>query len=148
MQMINVVIDSVRKPKEDAFRFVVLKETEKERYLAVPVRSDYGAFLVLSLEKAAQDKDAPLHLYDLLKELLDYGRLKIERVIITDRKDTYYRAQIVATAPSMFYNKQKVLDCYAADALSIAVRTNAPSYVTESLMAQQGLSREEDSNKS
>jgi bifunctional DNase/RNase len=147
MQMINAVIDSVRKPEEEAFRFVVLKETDKERYLAIPVRSDYGEFLVLSLEKTEQNKDAPLHLYDFLKELVDYGRLKIDRVIISDRKDTYYLAKIVVTAPSIFSSKQKVLDCYAADALIIAVRTNAPIYVTETLMAEEGLSPADGSNR-
>ena len=147
MQMINVVIDSVRKPEEDAFRFVVLKETDKERYLAVPVRSDYGEFLVLSLEKTEQDKDAPLHLYDLLKELVDYGHLKIDRVVISNRKDSYYFAKIVVTASSIFSNRQKTIECYAADALIIAVRTNAPIFVAETLMAEAGLTPAEDSDK-
>jgi bifunctional DNase/RNase len=147
MQMISVVIDSVRKPEEEGVLLVVLKETDQDRYLAVPVGKDRGDFLVSCLEKTEQTKDASLHMYHIVKELLDYGRFKIDRVIMNDIKDGHYLAKIVVAAPSRFFKKQKLVDCYPSDALILAVRTNAPIFVTEALMKEKGLSRTDDPKK-
>ena len=121
--MIKVTIDSVRASLLSQHRVVVLKEEEMERYLAIwigPYEADAITIKLQGVEIAR-----PLT-HDLLKQSIDKLGAKVSHILVNDLHDDTFYARVV-----MDRDGERVeLDSRPSDAIALAVRTQAPIFVS------------------
>lgn len=136
-KMIEVEIDSVRVSLTNQQRIVILKESDKERYLPIWI----GLYEAEAITIALQDiQVARPQTHDLLKTLiqaLDAQLVEVEIISLSD--DVFYGNLILEVDGT-----RRKVDCRPSDALALAVRMNAPIMVTESVFDQAGIVPEED----
>lgn len=135
--MIKVTIDSVRASLLSQHRVVVLKEEGLERYLAIwigPYEADAITIKLQGVEVAR-----PLT-HDLLQQAIDKLGARVSHVLVNDLKDDTFYARVV-----MDRNGERIeLDSRPSDAICLAVRTESPIFVSESVMERAGVVPDEE----
>jgi bifunctional DNase/RNase len=135
--MIQVTVDSVRASLLSQHRVVVLKEEGMERYLAIwigPYEADAITIKLQGVEIAR-----PLT-HDLLKQSIDKLGAKVSHILVNDLHDDTFYARVV-----MDRDGERIeLDSRPSDAIALAVRTQSPIFVSESVMERAGVVPEEE----
>jgi uncharacterized protein len=105
------------------------------RILPIWIGQPEATAILLALE----DVDLPRPLtHDLLKNVLDALGAYVERVEITRVEDgTFYAALIVRAE-----ERRMAVDARPSDSIALAVRTGAPLYVAENVMATAAVADE------
>jgi hypothetical protein len=81
----------------------------------------------LALEKVKPVRPLP---HDLIKNILDSLDVAVTRVVICNIKDNTYLASVRLKTNQ----KEKEIDARPSDAIALALRANAPIYVTEEVL--------------
>ena len=68
--------------------------------------------------------------HDLMYDLFNDLGVKIERIVITELRDSTYYAELVLSHG----DKALIIDCRPSDAIALAVRATAPIYVTQTVI--------------
>ena len=135
--MIKVTIDSVRASLLFQHRVVVLKEEEMERYLAIwigPYEADAITIKLQGVEIAR-----PLT-HDLLQQSIDKLGAKVSHIVVSDLQDDTFYARVI-----MDRDGERIeLDSRPSDAMALAVRVQAPIFVSESVMERAGVTPEQE----
>jgi bifunctional DNase/RNase len=135
--MIKVTIDSVRASLLSQHRVVVLKEEEIERYLAIwigPYEADAITIKLQGVEVAR-----PLT-HDLVQRTIAKLGAQVSHILVNDLHDDTFFARIV-----MDRDGERIeLDSRPSDAIALAVRVQAPVFVSESVMERAGVIPEEE----
>ncbi len=110
-------------------RYVLL--TDGERKLPIMIGQYEAAAITLPLE--GHKPDRPMT-HDLINSLLERLDVKIEKVVIDDLwGNTYYAKIHMALGGQEF-----VIDSRPSDAIALAVRCDAPVYVADGILEQNG----------
>jgi bifunctional DNase/RNase len=116
---------------------VVLKEEELERYLAIwigPYEADAITIRLQGVEIAR-----PLT-HDLLKQSIDKLGAKVSHILVNDLHDDTFYARVI-----MDRDGERIeLDSRPSDAIALAVRVQAPIFVSESVMERAGVTPDEE----
>jgi len=132
-----VTIDSVRASLLSQHRVVVLKEEGLERYLAIwigPYEADAITIKLQGVEVAR-----PLT-HDLLQQAIDKLGATVSHILVNDLHDDTFYARII-----MDRNGERIeLDSRPSDAICLAVRTQSPIFVSESVMERAGVVPDEE----
>ncbi len=139
--MIEVTIDSVRVSLMSQHRVVVLKESDSERYLPIwigPFEAD-----AITIELQGVEVARPLT-HDLLKRVISMLGAQVSHVIINDLQNDTFFARILLDVDG----EEIEVDSRPSDAIALAVRTKAPSFVAEEVMERAGIVPEEDMSAS
>ena len=135
--MIEVKVDSIRASLMSEHRVIILKDITAERYLTIwigPYEADAIAIRLRNIEVAR-----PLT-HDLLNNVIAEMGGEISHIIVSDlRNDTFY-ARITVNVDG----QQVEIDSRPSDAIALAVRAEVPIFVEEDVMAQAGITPEED----
>jgi len=136
-EMVEVTIDSIRVSLMNQQRIVILRELDKERYLAIWVGVYEAEHLTISLQDVEMSR--PLT-YDLFKKVINSLDAQVLRVeVVALREETFFGNVVLEV------NGQEInIDSRPSDALNLAVRTNVPIYVTKDVMDAAGIIPEED----
>jgi len=106
---------------------VILKDEIKNRWLPIWVGPYEAKMISLALEEIKPKRPLP---HDLMKNMLNVLDVVVNRIVICNlEKDTYF-ARISLTRE----NKVEEIDARPSDAIALALRTNAPIYVTEEIL--------------
>lgn len=134
--MIQVEIESVRMSLLSQHRLVVLKDIEKERFLAIWI----GAFEAdaITIELQGVQVARPLT-HDLLRSIISSVGLHVNYVVVNDLRNETFYAKIVMD----FNGRMLEIDSRPSDAIALAVRVAAPIYVAESVMDEAAIMPEE-----
>jgi len=108
---------------------ILLTDQEEEKVLPIWVGLMEAYSIAIALENIAMPR--PLT-HDLLKDLCDQVGAKISRIIISDMKENTFYAEIHL----LHKNKEMVIDSRPSDAVALALRTNAPVFLTRELSLQ------------
>ncbi|HSJ52438.1 MAG TPA: bifunctional nuclease family protein [Anaerolineae bacterium] len=135
--MIKVTIDSVRASLLSQHRVVVLKEEGMDRYLAIwigPYEADAITIKLQGVEIAR-----PLT-HDLLEQSIQKLGANVSHILVNDLHDDTFFARVV-----MDRDGERIeLDSRPSDAIALAVRVQAPIFVSESVMERAGVIPEEE----
>ncbi|MBI5167264.1 MAG: bifunctional nuclease family protein [candidate division NC10 bacterium] len=108
---------------------VILKDLEERRALPIWVGIFEANAIALELEKIATPRPMT---HDLIKNILDGLGVGVRQIVINDLKDNTFYAIIELT-----YNGNLVtIDSRPSDAIALALRVNAPIYVTEKVITK------------
>jgi uncharacterized protein len=135
--MIKVTIDSVRASLLSQHRVVILKEEGVDRYLVIwigPFEADAITIRLQGVEVAR-----PLT-HDLLFQTLTRLGGRVSHVLVSDLlEDTFYAVIVVDQ------NGERIeIDSRPSDAIALAVRTQSPIFVSESVMERAAVVPEDE----
>lgn len=117
-------------------RVVILKDIDEERYLPIWIGPFEAEAITLELKQVELAR--PLT-HDLLKSVITKMGGKVSHVLVDDLRDDTFYARIV-----LDNNGHRLeVDSRPSDAIALAVRTNAPIFVADSVMEQAGITPEE-----
>src|SRR4030042_1710567 len=135
--MIRVTIASGRASLLSQHRVVVLKEEGLERYLAIwigPYEADAITIKLQGVEVAR-----PLT-HDLLQQAIAKLGATVSHILVNDLHDDTFYARVI-----MDRNGERIeLDSRPSDAICLAVRTQSPIFVRESVMERAGVVPDEE----
>ena len=108
---------------------VILKDPEERRALPIWVGIFEANAIALELEKVSTPRPMT---HDLLKNILEGLGITVQQVIVNDLKEnTFY-----ATIELNFNGSVVSIDSRPSDAIALALRVNAPIFVTENVVTQ------------
>jgi len=108
---------------------VILKDPEERRALPIWVGIFEANAIALELEKVSTPRPMT---HDLLKNILEGLGITVQQVIVNDLKENTFYATI-----ELNYNGSVVsIDSRPSDAIALALRVNAPIFVTENVVTQ------------
>jgi len=108
---------------------IILKDPEERRALPIWVGIFEANAIALELEKVSTPRPMT---HDLLKNILEGLGITVQQVVVNDLKENTFYATI-----ELNYNGSVVsIDSRPSDAIALALRTNAPIYVTETVVTQ------------
>jgi len=108
---------------------IILKDSEERRALPIWVGIFEANAIALELEKVSTPRPMT---HDLLKNILEGLGIAVQQVIVNDLKDNTFYATI-----ELNHNGSVVcIDSRPSDAIALALRVNAPIFVTEKVVAQ------------
>lgn len=136
-EMIEVVIDSVRVSLMSPQRVVVLRQTDAERFVPIWVGPYEAEAITVALQEIEMAR--PLT-HDLLKNLFGTFNARIKRVEIVALREEIFFGNIVAETNGEEIN----IDSRPSDAVALAVRAHVPIFVHESVLADAGITPEQD----
>ena len=108
---------------------VVLKNEEGDIHLPIWI----GVAEATSIASAIKELEMARPLtHDLLMTILEEMSMRVERVVITELRDSTYFAELVLSAGE----KALILDSRPSDAIAVALRASAPIFVAQQVLQQ------------
>jgi uncharacterized protein len=106
---------------------VILKEVDGEKTLPIWIGLMEATAIASKMEKI--DFDRPMT-HDLIKNILDLVKVKVDKIEICDLKNNVYYALI-----HLSHNGNEIhIDARPSDALALSLRVNAPVFVSEEVI--------------
>jgi bifunctional DNase/RNase len=137
VDMVEVVIDSIRVSLMSQQRIVILREVGAERYLPIWIGVYEAEAITIALQEVEVSR--PLT-HDLIKNIFQDLSAQVVRVEVVALRDDTFFGSIVVETDSTSIN----IDSRPSDALAVAVRTNVPIWVARSVMDVAGIIPEKD----
>jgi len=116
---------------------VLLEEKGGSRWLAIWIGTAEAQSIAISIEELASPRP---NSHDLARSVIDQLHGKLERVVVTDLRDSTYYATLTIRSG----NRDVEIDARPSDAIAIALRTGAPIYVRDHLFEHSGPADAED----
>jgi len=108
---------------------VILKDPDERRALPIWVGIFEANAIALELEKVSTPRPMT---HDLLKNILDGLGITVQQITVNDLKENTFYATI-----DLLCNGNVIqIDSRPSDAIALALRTNAPIFVAENVVAQ------------
>lgn len=130
--MLKMKLKSVRLDVTTNQPVVILKDENRDRYLPIWIGQTEAQSILMELEGIKPSR--PLT-HDLLKNILVKLSAVVDGVVINDLKDGTFFAKIKVRVDS----KLVEIDSRPSDAIAIAVRTDAPIFVEESVIEEAAI---------
>ena len=108
---------------------IILKDTEEKKALPIWVGIFEANAIALELEKVSTPRPMT---HDLIKNILDGLGINVRQIVVNDLKDNTFFAVIELNDNGNVVN----IDSRPSDAIALALRVNAPIFVTEKVVAQ------------
>jgi len=133
VRLVEMVVESVRVHMLSSQHVVILKESERDRYLPIWIGSDVANAIAMRLQGLSAER--PLT-HDLLVSILGSLGSSISRVVVTHVTDGTFHARLYLETPS---GDETEVDSRTSDAIAVAVRTGSPIYADERVLDEAGV---------
>jgi uncharacterized protein len=110
---------------------VILKAPKDERSLPIFIGAAEAQAIAIQLNSVQMPR--PLT-HDLLKSLLDFMECRLMRIEICDLKEGTFYARLAIDKDGQNFQ----IDCRPSDAIALALRCNAPVFVSAEVMNEAG----------
>ena len=130
--LVEMVVESVRVHMLSNRHVVILKDSDRERYLPIWIGPWEASAIAMRLQGLTPER--PLT-HDLFAAALDAVGARIDRIIIASLAEETFHAKLVLTREDGEFE----VDARPSDALALAVRTNARIYAAEGVLEQAAL---------
>ena len=130
--MPEMSIDSIRVSLMNYQRVVILKEKDSDRYLPIWIGPAEADAIAVKL----QDLSVPRPLtHDLLRAVIDTLGASVKHILVSDlQNDTFYAKISLQTNGT-----SAEIDCRPSDSVALAVRTQVPIFVEETVLDKAGI---------
>jgi bifunctional DNase/RNase len=108
---------------------IILKDQEEKRALPIWVGIFEANAIALELEKIATPRPMT---HDLIKNILDGMGATVQQIVVNDLNDNTFFAVIEVSYDGNVVN----IDSRPSDAIALALRVNAPIFVTEKVVSK------------
>lgn len=109
---------------------VILRDFEGKRYLPILI----GPFEATAIALALEGTPVPRPLsHDLMKSIIESLKATVSRIVIHDIHDNTFYAKVVLEVDG----KSIEIDARPSDSIALALRANAPIYVSERIVLEE-----------
>jgi bifunctional DNase/RNase len=130
--LVEMVVESVRVHMLSSRHVVILKETERDRYLPIWIGPWEASAIAMKLQGLTAER--PLT-HDLFATTLDELGARIDRVVISTLAEETYHARLYLEVDGRSFE----VDSRPSDALALAVRSGVRIFAAEAVLDQAGL---------
>jgi bifunctional DNase/RNase len=130
--LVEMVVESVRVHMLSSRHVVILKETERERYLPIWIGPWEASAIAMKLQGLTPER--PLT-HDLFAATLEELGARIDRVVISTLAEETYHARLYLDLDGRTIE----VDSRPSDALALAVRSGVRIFAAEAVLDQAGL---------
>jgi uncharacterized protein len=135
MRVAGIALDAITRSP-----IVLLKDSSDRRALPIYIGQEQARAIAGAID--SQKPPRPLT-HDLIVNILETWNLILDKVIIHSlQKDTFYAALVVKQGETT-----KEIDARPSDAIAIALRTNAPIWVMEEVIADASIPVDRDADE-
>ncbi len=135
MKVAGIALDAITRSP-----IVLLKDSTDRRALPIYIGQDQARAIMAPLEN--QKPPRPLT-HDLIVNIIEALGMSLEKVIIHSlQKDTFYASLILQQGEN-----RKEIDARPSDAIAVALRTNAPIWVMEEVVADASIPVDRDADE-
>jgi uncharacterized protein len=131
-ELVEMVVESVRVHMLSSRHVVILKETDRERYLPIWIGPWEASAIAMKLQGLTPER--PLT-HDLFAATLEELGIRIDRVVISTLAEETYHARLFLEQNG----KTVEVDSRPSDALALAVRSGVRIFAAEAVLDQAGL---------
>jgi uncharacterized protein len=135
MKVAGIALDAVSRSP-----IILLKDASDRRALPIYIGQDQAKAIINALEKQAPPRPFT---HDLIVNLLESCRVTIDRILINALQDNTFYAVIVIEQDGVF----KEIDARPSDAIALAVRSKAPIWVMEEVIADASIPVDRDADE-
>jgi uncharacterized protein len=135
MKVAGIALDAVSRSP-----IILLKDTADRRALPIYISQDQAKAIINALEK--QTPPRPFT-HDLIVNIFDSCDIKVERITIDSLQDNTFYASIVIDRNG----ELKEIDARPSDAIAVAIRTKAPIWVIEEVIADASIPVDRDADE-
>lgn len=128
--LIEMNVEGLLFDPRSSMYILLLKEIDGDGRLPIWIGKPEADSIALALGKVVTPR--PLT-HDLIKNIIDGLKVKITKIIVTEILDNTYYALICLNDSK----KETFIDSRPSDAVAVALRTNAPIFVEESIMEKR-----------
>jgi uncharacterized protein len=128
----EVVVESVRVHMLSSQHVVLLKETDRERYLPIWIGPWEANAIATRLQGVTPER--PLT-HDLFTAVLEETGVTVRRIVVTSLAEETFHATLELERDGHVY----AIDARPSDALAIAVRTGARIYASNEVLDRAGV---------
>ena len=136
-RLVEMVVESVRVHMLSNRHVVILKDTERDRYLPIWIGAWEASAIAMRLQGVAAER--PLT-HDLFVASIEQLGARVDRVVISDLADETYHARLYLVRDGT----EVEVDARPSDALALAVRSEATIYASEEVLEQAALGSDPD----
>ena len=134
MKVAGIALDAVSRSP-----IILLKDAADRRALPIYISQEQAKAIVNALEKQAPPRPFT---HDLMVNIFDNCDIKVERISINSLQDNTFYASI-----TIKHNGQvKEIDARPSDAIALAIRTKAPIWLIEEVIAYASIPVDRDAD--
>ena len=133
VRLIEMVVESVRVHMLSSQHVVILKESERDRYLPIWIGPAEANAIAMRLQGLTAER--PLT-HDLLVNVFATLRASLSRVVVTHVNEGTFHARLYVEHAD---GEESEVDSRTSDAIAVAVRTASPIYVDERVLDEAGV---------
>jgi bifunctional DNase/RNase len=127
---VQMTVSTILFDSKNSSYIVVLKDETGKKILPIWIGAAEGNSIALAMSKVKASR--PLT-HDLIVSIFDRLEVEIARVVISDLIDNTFYASLYL----LQNNKEFHIDSRPSDAIAVAIRTGAPVFVEEDVLAKQ-----------
>jgi bifunctional DNase/RNase len=128
--LIEMNVEGLLFDPRSSMYILLLKEIEGDGRLPIWIGKPEADSIALALGKVVTPR--PLT-HDLIKNITDGLKVKITKIIVTEILENTYYALVCLNDGK----KETLIDSRPSDAIAVALRSNAPIFVEESIMEKK-----------
>ncbi|MHB8511444.1 MAG: bifunctional nuclease family protein [Actinomycetota bacterium] len=130
--MIELQLVGVRVELPTNQPIVLLREREGERFLPIWIGAVEATAIAFALQGIVTQRPMT---HDLLKNILEATKVRVERVLITELKEGTFYATIEMSRDGAKFE----ISSRPSDAIALAVRVNVPIFAAESVLEEASI---------
>jgi len=133
VRLVEMIVESVRVHMLSSQHVVILKESDRERYLPIWIGPAEANAIAMRLQ--GLNAERPLT-HDLLVSIVASLNSNISRVVVTHVTDGTFHARLYLETAD---GGEAEIDSRTSDAIAVAVRTGSTIYVDERVLDEAGV---------
>ena len=133
VRLVEMVVESVRVHMLSSQHVVILKESERDRYLPIWIGSSEANAIAMKLQGLSAER--PLT-HDLMVNVVSSLGATLSRVVVTHVVEGTFHARLYVETAS---GDETEVDSRTSDAIAVAVRTGSPIYADERVLDEAGV---------
>lgn len=138
VRLVEMTVESVRVHMLSSQHVVILKESERDRYLPIWIGPSEANAIAMRLQGLSAER--PLT-HDLMVSVIAALSSTVSRVVVTHVTDGTFHARLYLEAAD---GTEQEIDSRTSDAIAVAVRTGSTIYVDERVLDEAGVEPEHD----
>jgi bifunctional DNase/RNase len=123
----EMVVESVRVHMLSSQHVVILKDTERDRYLPIWIGPWEANAIAMRLQGLTPER--PLT-HDLFSNTLDELGVVVKRIVVSDLSEETFRARLILELDGRSLD----IDARPSDAIAIAIRAGVPIFATDAVL--------------
>ncbi len=128
----EMVVESVRVHMLSSQHVVILRDTQRERYLPIWIGPWEANAIAMRLQGVTPERPMT---HDLFSLVLSELGVTVKQIIVSDLAEDTFRARLLLQLDG----RELDLDARPSDAIALAVRTGVPIFATDAVLDRAGV---------